>query len=248
MKNLVTRAQWGARKPTSVSRIGGTMGVKVHYVGEHVGLDLETDHAHCGAMVRSIQRGHMDGRGWADIAYSALVCPHGSVFVGRGPLVLCAANGEGLNSGHYAVCGLVGDSGLTKPTTAMLSGIRDAIEWLRAEGHAGSEIKGHRDGYSTTCPGPDLYAWVKAGAPRPKTAPTTEDIVKELPTLHLGQTGEHVETLQGLLIARSHPEAKVNGVFDDVTFTAVKEVQEWGGLKPDGVVGPKTWPVLLRVA
>jgi N-acetyl-anhydromuramyl-L-alanine amidase AmpD len=77
---------------------------------------------------------------------------------------------------------------------------------------------------------------------------TTEDIVKQLPTLHLGQTGEGVETLQALLIARSHPEVKVTGVFDDVTFEALKEVQEWGGLVPDGVVGSKTWPVLLRVA
>lgn len=80
------------------------------------------------------------------------------------------------------------------------------------------------------------------------TTTWTERIVKELPTLQLGQTGENVETLQGLLIARSHPEVKVNGVFGDSTFEALKEVQEWGQLKPDGVCGPKTWPVLLRVA
>lgn len=78
---------------------------------------------------------------------------------------------------------------------------------------------------------------------------TTEDIVKELPTLHAGgPTGEHVETLQGLLIARSHPEVKVTGVFDKVTFDAVAEFQEWAHLTRDGVVGPKTWPALLRVA
>lgn len=243
---LVTRTQWGARPSKGADHIGSTRGVKVHYVGEHVGLDLETDHAHCGAMVRSIQRTHMDGRGWNDIAYSALVCPHGFVFVGRGPSVLVAANGPGLNHQHYAVCGLVGDSGLMKPSPAMLSGIRDAIDWLRTEGRAGNEIKGHRDGYSTSCPGPDLYAWVKAGAPRP-VENWMEAVINSLPTLHLGQTGEHVETLQGLLIARSHPEIKVNGVFGDSTMEAVKEVQDWGGLVPDGIVGPKTWPVLLRV-
>ncbi len=246
---LITRAQWGARPPKGVDRIASTKGVKVHYVGDHVGLDLETDHAHCGAMVRSIQRTHMDGRGWSDIGYSALVCPHGSVFVGRGPGALPAANGPGLNHQHYAVCGLVGDSGLKKPSVAMLSGIRDAIEWLRAEGDAGSEIKGHRDGYATSCPGPDLYAWVKAGAPRPKTIPTTEDIVKKLPLLKRGgKTGEHVETLQGLLHARSHPEVKVTGVFDSVTEAAVRDFQEWARLDPDGIVGDDTWPALLRVA
>ncbi|MFF3871188.1 peptidoglycan-binding protein [Streptomyces sp. NPDC001978] len=38
---------------------------------------------------------------------------------------------------------------------------------LRQHG-AGDEIKGHRDGYATACPGDALYAWVKKGAPRPK--------------------------------------------------------------------------------
>ncbi len=102
------------------------------------------------------------------------------------------------------------------------------------------------------CPGPARVRQlttviIPEVARRLVTTSRTESIVKELPTLHLGQTGEHVETLQGLLIARSHPEVKVNGVFGDSTMEAVKEVQDWGGLVPDGVVGPKTWPVLLRV-
>jgi hypothetical protein len=53
----------------------------------------------------------------------------------------------------------------------MKSGIRDVIEWLRAKG-VGSQIKGHRDGYATDCPGSKLYAWVKAGAPRPSGGTT----------------------------------------------------------------------------
>jgi hypothetical protein len=62
---------------------------------------------------------------------------------------------------------MVGSEGLTKPTDAQLNGLRDAIEWLRKDGGAGTEIKGHKDGYPTQCPGPALYAWVKKGAPRP---------------------------------------------------------------------------------
>ncbi|WP_030174572.1 peptidoglycan-binding domain-containing protein [Spirillospora albida] len=75
----------------------------------------------------------------------------------------------------------------------------------------------------------------------------TEDIVKKLPMLSRGDTGEHVETVQGLLLARSHSEVRVNGKFDGTTESAVKAVQRWGGVEDDGVVGPKTWPVLLRV-
>ncbi|MFI0485487.1 peptidoglycan-binding protein [Actinomadura sp. 9N215] len=75
----------------------------------------------------------------------------------------------------------------------------------------------------------------------------TEDMVKKLPELNKGDTGEHVQSLQGLLQARSHPEVKMTGTFDAATEAAVKAVQRWGGVDADGVVGPKTWPVLLRV-
>ncbi|MWA03751.1 CHAP domain-containing protein [Actinomadura sp. LD22] len=75
----------------------------------------------------------------------------------------------------------------------------------------------------------------------------TEAIVNKLPQVGKGDTGEHVESVQGLLLARSHPEVAVNGTFDDTTEAAVKAVQKWGGVAADGIVGPDTWPVLLRV-
>ena len=173
---LISRKSWGARSArAAASYLGSTRGVKVHYTGGAENTRMEHDHSLCAGRVRGIQNGHMDGNGWNDVGYSALVCPHGDVFVGRGLHALPAANGEGLNSGHYAVCGLVGNKGLTQPTPAMLNGIRDAIEWLRKEGGAGNEIKGHRDGYATDCPGGPLYAWVRKGAPRPNQTTTAEE-------------------------------------------------------------------------
>jgi hypothetical protein len=76
---------------------------------------------------------------------------------------------------------------------------------------------------------------------------TVEAIVNKLPTLKRGATGEHVQSVQGLLIARSHPDIKVDGAFGPATESAVRAVQRWGGIEDDGVVGPATWPVLLRV-
>ncbi|MFB4305797.1 peptidoglycan-binding protein [Actinomadura sp. GTD37] len=75
----------------------------------------------------------------------------------------------------------------------------------------------------------------------------TEDMVRKLPELNKGDTGEHVESVQGLLQARSHPEVTMNGTFDAATEAAVKAVQRWGGVDDDGIVGPVTWAVLLRV-
>ncbi|GAB2821953.1 hypothetical protein GCM10022221_20090 [Actinocorallia aurea] len=172
---FVTRKQWGARSPRSAaSSLAGTKGVKVHYTGSRVDPRTADDHDRCSALMRQIQNGHMDGNGWNDIGYSFAVCPHRYVFEGRGLHKLPAANGAGLNSGHYAVLGMVGNEGLVVPSDDMLHGIRDAIEYVREKGGAGKEIKGHRDGYSTDCPGARLYKWVKDGAPRPKGSSAPE--------------------------------------------------------------------------
>src|SRR5690606_427761 len=114
--DLVPRKEWGARSPKgSYSRLDSTKGVKIHYTGGRVDPGIVDDHDRCVALVRSIQNSHMDGNGWIDIGYSLACCPHRKVFVGRGPHRLPAANGPGLNAGHYAVLGLVGSSGLVEP-------------------------------------------------------------------------------------------------------------------------------------
>ncbi|MFE3049628.1 N-acetylmuramoyl-L-alanine amidase [Streptomyces albidoflavus] len=168
---LVTRAQWGARAyrtpngATPYSR--PRRGVKLHYLGTAYS---DRPHDQCAAYVRQLQAQHMDGNGWSDIGYSFAVCTHGYVYEGRGLSRRNSANGNtALNEQDYAVLLMVGSSGLTKPTDAQLDGARDAIDYCRTKGGAGSWLGGHRDGYATACPGDTVYAWVKQGAPRPKT-------------------------------------------------------------------------------
>ncbi|MGW2371648.1 GH25 family lysozyme [Kitasatospora sp. NPDC001683] len=171
----VTRDQWGAVAPSgSYTPMTGALGVKVHYLGESYTFD---DHATCAAYVRKVQAAHMADpkEHWLDIAYNELVCEHGYRFEGRGHNVWSGANGNTeLNAQHYAICALLGSTGSTVPTDAQLNGLRDAIEDYQANAAAGPEIRGHRDGYPTDCPGGPLYAWVQAGAPRPN-APSQED-------------------------------------------------------------------------
>jgi len=178
---LVTRAQWGARAyrlPSgAILYSGKRRGVKLHYLGTPY---TDRTHDRCDDYVRQIQAQHMDGNGWSDIGYSFAVCTHGYVYEGRGLRRRNSANGNTtLNNQDYAVLLLVGSSGLTKPTDAQLHGARDAIDYCRKEGPAGTWLGGHRDGYATACPGDAVYAWAKKGAPRPgtstPTAPPQED-------------------------------------------------------------------------
>ncbi|MFB6675616.1 peptidoglycan-binding protein [Streptomyces sp. NPDC056390] len=165
---LITRAQLGWPASAAPSQ-ASTKGVKVHYEGSPVSTKLLTDHDACIAEWKAIRKSHLANKaeGYSDIAYNYGACPHGYLLEGRGIGKRTGANGsQPLNVAHYAIVGLVGSSGLTEPNDAMLSAIRDGIDLLRKHG-AGSEIKGHRDGYATACPGGPLYAWVQKGAPRP---------------------------------------------------------------------------------
>ncbi|MFJ6319714.1 peptidoglycan recognition family protein [Streptomyces californicus] len=171
---LVTRAQLGWPASAAPSQTTAK-GVKVHYEGTAVSARLLTDHNACITEWKAIRASHLANKqeNYSDVAYNYAACPHGYLLEGRGLRRRTGANGnQALNTAHYAIVGLVGSSGLTEPTDAMLSAIRDGIDLLRKNG-AGNEIRGHRDGYATACPGGPLYAWVQKGAPRPTTAPTT---------------------------------------------------------------------------
>ncbi|MCG5217526.1 peptidoglycan recognition protein family protein [Streptosporangium soli] len=249
--DLVTRKEWGAHAPRgSYSSLSSTKGVKVHYTGGRVDPQIADDHDKCVAMVRSIQGHHMDGNGWMDIGYSMVACPHQKVFEGRGPKRLPAANGAGLNSEHYAVLGLVGTSGLVTPPDDMLHGILDAIDYLRAKGGAGKEIKGHRDGYATTCPGEKLYAWVKKGAPRPggqeptDPDPTPPGNAPEWPGRELKyppvMRGDDVRTWQARMRKRGW-SLDADGAYGARSREVCKSFQQEKDLPDTGVVDEATW-------
>ena len=157
---LVSRAAWRARsRSTSTNITPGNGGVSIHYVGAS---HINDSHGNCAQRVRNIQNFHIDGRSWADIAYSLLVCAHGYVYVGRGINRRTAANGTNAgNQSWYAVCALIGGS--QQPTAAMVQGIKDAVAYLRRSGGAASRVNGHRDHLSTSCPGNPLYAMVRNG-------------------------------------------------------------------------------------
>jgi hypothetical protein len=245
MVDLVDRAAWRARDTRGeVVLKARPAGVKIHYVGAHVAPDIVNHHGQCFALVKAIQRQHMDTNLWADIGYNALCCPHRKVFEGRGLHILPAANGKGLNSDHYAICALIGDSGLVEPPPGMLHGLVDAIEWARAEGGAGREVKGHRDGYDTTCPGDPLYGWIRRGHPRPDddagepaAAPPWPGRILEDPPV---MVGDDVETWQRQMRRRGWGLA-VDGRYGPASREVCRMFQREKGLRVSGRVTRETW-------
>ncbi|KAF2182134.1 N-acetylmuramoyl-L-alanine amidase-like protein [Zopfia rhizophila CBS 207.26] len=183
---FVSRKEWNAITPKqSYTPMTNAKGVKVHYLGPFFG---GRDHAHCDEQMRSVQQEHLNDRNndWFDIAYNLAVCQHGYVYEGRGKGHRSGANGDQkLNTEHYAVVGFLGKDGVHEPSKEMITGIQDAIAYLRRAG-AGNEIKGHRDGFATECPGEELYKLIKDGTLDPgklwdggnHTVTTGEDLAK----------------------------------------------------------------------
>lgn len=166
---LVQRSEWGARAPDYVTLFTPSFGTTIHWEGPGM---PDFTHGACASYVRGIQNYHMDAKGWSDIAYTAVVCPHGYVFEGRWIGKRTGANGTNVgNDTAYAVCylGGVGDAF----TKAADRAYHDTTTHLRLHGRAGRGVNCHRDWKNTACPGDVICARAKSGAWSTNAKPST---------------------------------------------------------------------------
>jgi hypothetical protein len=233
---FVSRSAWGARPrgaTPSTHPIGSTFGSTLHWEGPHMG---SFPHGECDNKVRSIEAFHRDTRDWADIAYNALVCPHGWTYEGRGLHTMSAANGNTEDNGAwYAICYLGGEG---DPFTADAKiGFIEAVQWMRSEGGAGSRVNGHRDHKSTACPGDAIYRWLQTAnfSPSKPTAWTWDpDTVSDLPIIQeqfqiaaglvKGELKRYhgVAAIQNALNVKNGEALAVDGLCDAQTVAAWK--------------------------
>ena len=204
---IVTRAEWGAKPRRGSPSPLTTKLVTVHWEGPGMGA---FPHPRCAEKVRGIQAFHMApepaGRGWSDIAYSMIACPHGYAFEGRGRGVRTGANGTNQGNGSaYAVCALIGVG--DKVTPELLDAIAEAVDFL-----GGENTNAHRDWKPTACPGDTLAHLAHSDrftSSRPKPPPppsgdlTVSDIAKIL------------ERLDNLELRLIQLQEEVVGVIDD---------------------------------
>lgn len=197
--NLVTRTQWGARPPRNRTPFNPT-GATAHWEGPHMGT---FPHDQCPAKVRQIQNFHMDTRGWSDIAYNAIVCPHGTTYEGRGPGVRSAANGtdEG-NDNDVAVCYLSGEGDPFTPEGAQA--MADAMHWLSP----GGKRHAHRDWKPTACPGDTIAAWAHSPAALSGTDPEENDVTREELDDALVESDERAKAREKAMVDELRDQAK----------------------------------------
>ena len=241
---MVSRAEWGARRPKYTTPFTPSFGTTAHWEGP--GLPDFT-HDACASYVRGIQRYHMDAKGWADIAYTAVVCPHGYVFEGRWIGKRTGANGTNAgNNAAYAVCflGGVGDEFTSLADRAL----HDTMIHLRLHGGAGPGVNCHRDWKATQCPGDEICRRVKGGryssntglpspTPPPPVAPPPPPSGPRI--LREGMRGSDVSEWQRVLKGFDS-RVSVDGIFGPHTTAVTKRFQQALRVTADGIVGPRT--------
>ena len=166
-KGFISREDLGWPPSAAPSKTKRTLGIKVHYEGT---ASPVRDHSYCKGYWTGIRNSHLANKkeGYSDVAYSMAVCRHGYVMEGRGIGRRTGANGnQELNGNHDAIAVLYGTND-SHVTPEVVQGLKEAISYLR-HGGSGNEIKGHRDGYPTLCPGDPLYAYVKSGKLEPNS-------------------------------------------------------------------------------
>ncbi|MGW7541115.1 peptidoglycan recognition protein family protein [Streptomyces sp. NPDC054770] len=180
---IVTRAQWGADE--SLNSEAPEYGTEVKAVFVHHTVNAnDYSCADSAAMVRAIRTYHIQSNGWKDIGYNFLVDKCGTIFEGRKGGVdrpVIGAHTPGFNTNTVGIAVLGEYSSIDASSAAKASVARLAAWKLGQYGNdpagkvdltAGLDngkfklgqtasfyrISGHRDGYSTECPGDKLYA------------------------------------------------------------------------------------------
>lgn len=250
---FVSRAElgWG---PSPAAPQAKTKGVKLHYEGGPV---TSESHASCARRWQKIRAVHLNHptENYSDVAYNFAVCQHGYVFEGRGYGKRTGANGTlALNQAHYAVLWMGGTSGVTTPSPEAVAAIQEVIQNLRKRG-AGMEIKGHRDGFATACPGDALYSLVKSGALEPAAVAAVPSPAPAAPALapfpgagffRLGRISPLITAMGKALVAAGYKgylvgPSPVWGPGDKKAVKWFQEKQGWVGDNADGIPGEETW-------
>ncbi|PZH15772.1 N-acetylmuramoyl-L-alanine amidase [Streptomyces sp. NTH33] len=189
---IVTRRGWGADESLRGRGFVYSKKVEAAFV-HHTSSGNNYTCAQAPSVIRSIYRYHVKSMGWRDIGYNFLIDKCGTLYEGRAGGVAKAVLGAhtlGFNTDSVGIA-VIGSYGTSKPSSAAVTAVARLTAWklgLYGMNPSGKTyltsgggnlyqkgkrvrlnvISGHRDGFSTDCPGRQLYG--KLGTARSSAA------------------------------------------------------------------------------
>lgn len=248
VNDIVGCDTWGARQPSSPVVLGPRPHkIIVHHTASPNTADLSRAHAY--ALARSMQRDHMDNRGWIDTGQQFTVTRGAWTLEGRHRSV------EALGGGRQHVVGAhctgqnpyaVGIENEGTYSTQLPPGPQYAallelcVTICTAYAIPAYAIYGHREFQSTSCPG-DAF-WPRLSLLRRDVAAQMggDPAAPTWPVLRSGAAGESVRTLQHLL-RQAGQTLTPDGRYGPQTEAVVRAFQTERDSAVDGVAGRQTW-------
>ncbi|MER7959267.1 N-acetylmuramoyl-L-alanine amidase [Streptomyces sp. NPDC096030] len=188
---IITRKGWGADERLREKGFVYTKAVKAAFV-HHSATGNNYTCKQAPSVLRSIYRYHTQSSGWRDFGYNFAVDKCGNIYEGRAGGVAKPVRGAhtlGFNTNSMGIA-VLGTYGSTTPPAAVVTAVAKLTAWklglhgVNPKGKttlvsAGGKYKkgkkvtfnsiaGHRDGYTTACPGARLYG--KLGTARTASA------------------------------------------------------------------------------
>ncbi|MDQ3335418.1 MAG: N-acetylmuramoyl-L-alanine amidase [Myxococcota bacterium] len=150
-----SRADWGAKAPRCASDTHTPNRATIHHT-----VTPTNDSMTAAQRLRQIQAFHQNTRGWCDIGYNYLVSRDGRVWRGRGAGRV-GAHVANANTGNLGIS-FIGTHTTTAPTETQMCNTAKLLRRLH-EDFSGislnrTDVKGHRQLGSTSCPGNALYS------------------------------------------------------------------------------------------
>ncbi|MFI2456409.1 N-acetylmuramoyl-L-alanine amidase [Streptomyces sp. NPDC019539] len=178
---IVTRKGWGANEALREKQFVYTKTVQAAFV-HHTATGNRFTCQQSASVLRSIYRYHVESSGWRDIGYNFAVDKCGNIYEGRAGGVakpVLGAHTRGFNTNSMGIA-VLGTYSSTTPPRAAVDAIAKLTAWKLGLFGANPKattyltsgggnryakgtkaklnvISGHRDGFSTDCPGTRLY-------------------------------------------------------------------------------------------
>ena len=145
------RTRLGAR-PYYERPIEGIQGVTIHYTASSPYASPDA--------IAAYQTGPSSHLEFPAVAYTLLVDAWGTTYQCHDLDVRCwhsgaVVDGVARNASHIGICWIGSDG----PTALQVEGIADAFAWCETQLGKRLTLEGHRDSYSTACPGANWATW-----------------------------------------------------------------------------------------
>lgn len=158
--SIISRAEWGAKKPVGEGKKHKIEFITIHHTATKMRPDL-TIQTKLKNLQAFSQRDDKLSSGkfkpaWFDIPYHYYIAVDGKIGEGREIEYAGDTNTEYDPAGHALIV-VEGSFGTDEPTDAQVASLKAMVRWLAKKYKVnGEKIKGHRDYAETGCPGKNI--------------------------------------------------------------------------------------------